>query len=63
LYLFVFCGYFLPSVIAGARNHPNTGAIFLVNILVGWTIGGWAWALIWAITTKIDRPQEPAKTK
>lgn len=43
--------FFLPTVIAVARGH-NALAIFLVNFLFGWTVIGWLWALIWAVTDK-----------
>ena len=38
--------YFLPTIIA--RDKPDATAIFLVNLLFGWTIIGWFVALIWA---------------
>lgn len=40
--------YVTPSVIAHRRNHPSRNAIIAVNILLGWSIVGWAFALIWA---------------
>ena len=47
---FIVCGllYFLPSII-GHRKQAFTG-IFLVNLLLGWTVIGWIVALIWACT-------------
>ena len=41
---------FLPTLIARSGNHPNTPAIFLVNLFVGWTFVGWVVSLIWACT-------------
>lgn len=41
--------YFLPTIIAYERGHKNTLAIFVLNILLGWSIIGWAIALIWAV--------------
>lgn len=41
--------HFLPTVIALARHHRNRLGIFLVNLLLGWTIFGWVAALIWAV--------------
>ena len=38
--------YFLPAIIA--RDKPDATAIFLVNLLFGWTIIGWFMALVWA---------------
>lgn len=47
--LIVFPLYFLPAFIAIARR--NTGRkqvlrVFLVNLLLGWTIAGWIVALV-----------------
>ena len=40
--------YFLPTFI-GFRK-ANAGAIFALNLLLGWTVLGWVGALIWALT-------------
>jgi hypothetical protein len=40
--------YFLPSIVAFARNKRDTTAILLLNIFLGWTLIGWIVALIWA---------------
>jgi hypothetical protein len=40
--------YFLPWAIAATRGRPNTGGVFLVNLLVGWTLIGWIIALVMA---------------
>jgi len=32
--------YFLPTIIAGRRNHNNTLAIFALNLLLGWIVIG-----------------------
>ena len=42
--------YFLPTVIALARGHHDGFAIFLTNLLLGWTVLGWIIALIWSVT-------------
>jgi hypothetical protein len=42
--------YFLPSVIANRRGHPNRTPIFVVNLLLGWTFLGWVAALVWSLT-------------
>ena len=39
--------YFLPTIIA--RRKRNVGAIFLLNLVAGWTFIGWIDALILAI--------------
>ena len=45
--------WFLPVIIAANRNHRNTTAIFILDLLLGWTIIGWIIALIWSV--KNDR--------
>ncbi|MCC5997237.1 MAG: superinfection immunity protein [Oceanicaulis sp.] len=42
--------HFLPTIIALARSHHNGFAIFLTNLLLGWTVIGWIIALIWSVT-------------
>jgi hypothetical protein len=42
--------YFLPAVIAWCRGHHNRGAIFALNLLLGWTFVGWVAALVWSLT-------------
>jgi hypothetical protein len=45
--------YFLPTLIG--QKKANIGAIFVLNLLLGWTIVGWIVALVWALT--VDGPQ------
>lgn len=40
--------YFLPSIIASDRKHPNANLIFLVNLFLGATGVAWLIILIWA---------------
>ncbi|MFK3815080.1 superinfection immunity protein [Pseudomonas sp. NPDC089407] len=40
--------YFIPTMVAGKRGHPSGTAIFLLNLLAGWTFIGWLVALVWA---------------
>ncbi|MGD0497603.1 MAG: superinfection immunity protein [Bryobacteraceae bacterium] len=40
--------YFLPTFIGQSKR--NAGAIFTLNLLLGWTVIGWVVALIWAMT-------------
>lgn len=47
--------YFMPSFLAGAREHHNGIAIFMLNLLLGWTVIGWAIAMVWACT-EVKRP-------
>ena len=52
--LFVLCillaVYFLPYIVARHRKHRNAPAIFVLNLLLGWTFIGWAVSLVWAVT-------------
>ena len=43
--------YFLPTIVG--RKKRNRGAIFLLNLLFGWTFAGWVVLLVWAM--KDDR--------
>lgn len=45
--------YLLPAILAFARGHKNAGAIFMLNLLLGWTIIGWIAAIIWAYTSNL----------
>ena len=40
--------YFPPTIVAWVRQHPNRVSIFLLNLLLGWTVIGWFVALIWS---------------
>jgi Superinfection immunity protein len=48
--------YFLPYACASQRRHRSKAAIFLTNLLFGWTGVGWIFALIWAFTGNVERP-------
>jgi hypothetical protein len=48
--------YFLPTIIAAARHHHNALAIFLLNLLLGWTVLGWVGSLVWSVTAVTPRP-------
>jgi hypothetical protein len=37
--------YMLPAIVAERRDIPNAGTVFAVNVLLGWTVVGWAFAL------------------
>ncbi|PYX86934.1 MAG: superinfection immunity protein [Acidobacteria bacterium] len=53
---FGFVFYFLPSIIALARNKHNIVTILLLNFFLGWTAIGWIIALVMAV--KNDVPQQ-----
>jgi Superinfection immunity protein len=39
-------GYMLPWAVAATRGKLNSGAIFWLNLLLGWTVVGWIIALV-----------------
>lgn len=41
--------YLLPTLVAAWRKHRQLLAIFLLNLLLGWTTIGWVAAIIWAV--------------
>ncbi len=41
--------YFFPTIAASRYNHPRRTEILYLNILLGWTVVGWAIALQWAL--------------
>lgn len=43
--------YFLPSLIAVLRDHPQTLPIFILDLLAAWTGIGWIVAVVWACTS------------
>ena len=48
--------YFLPTIIAGSRHHHQVGAVFAINLLLGWTLIGWAVALAMGMSAKRQPP-------
>jgi ABC-type sugar transport system permease subunit len=41
--------YFLPFAIAFNKKRANSGAIFALNLFLGWSLVGWVVALVWAM--------------
>jgi len=56
MFLFAFCLllYFLPSII-GHQKRSCIG-IFVLNLLLGWTVIGWIAALMWACVDEVPVP-------
>ena len=40
--------YLIPTMIASERKHTNLGSVFLLNLLLGWTMIGWISAFVWS---------------
>lgn len=41
-------GYMLPWALAATRGKSNSGAIFWINLVLGWSVIGWIVALVMA---------------
>lgn len=50
LIIIVIALYLLPSIIAAYQKKKNGAAIFILNLLLGWTLIGWVVAIVWAFT-------------
>lgn len=55
--------YFIPNWIACARKHHNANAIFVTNLLLGWTALGWVIALVWSLTAVKNETSENAENR
>jgi hypothetical protein len=54
--------YFIPSIVAYAREHHNRLAILLLNTFLGWSFLGWVAALVWA-ATHVQRDAPSARSQ
>jgi Superinfection immunity protein/Protein of unknown function (DUF2510) len=50
--------YLLPTIVAAIRGARDLGSVAAVNILLGWSLVGWAVA--WALALR-DRPTTPQR--
>jgi hypothetical protein len=48
--------YFVPFMIAAARDLDGYVALLVVNALVGWTGIGWVACLVWAVFSPSGAP-------
>lgn len=53
--------YFLPTIIAASRKVVNSGSVLVINLLLGWTLVGWAVALAMAVRTQAVPYVAPAQ--
>lgn len=51
--------YFLPTIMAARRRHKNFMPIFIINLILGATLFGWAIALAWAFTNNVYKDEAP----
>jgi hypothetical protein len=42
--------YFLPTFIAFSKGKRNKGAIFALNLFLGFTVIGWIISIVWSLT-------------
>lgn len=54
--------YLLPTIIAMGRSHQNKVSIFLLNLILGWTLIGWVVALIWSASAVRASNKENAES-
>jgi hypothetical protein len=47
--LFLVLMYWLPTIIAIARQAPSALGIAVFNFFLGWTVIGWIMALVWSL--------------
>jgi uncharacterized membrane protein YhaH (DUF805 family) len=55
LFTVIIAAYLLPALIAFSRRHRNRWVILAINLAFGFTLIGWAIALVWALN-KVDDP-------
>ncbi len=48
--------YFLPTIVAVIRKKRAVLAVFLLNLLLGWTAICWVIALVWSVL-----PEDPPR--
>lgn len=42
--------YFLPTIAADVRRHNSRDSIFVINLLLGWTVLFWILSLAWSFS-------------
>lgn len=53
--MFALTIYLLPTMTAAFNRHRSLGAVFALNLLLGWTFLGWVAALVWSLTNQRER--------
>ncbi len=46
----VFVLYWVPTIVAVLRSHPQIAPILVINLLLGWTFIGWVVALAMSVS-------------
>ena len=42
--------YLCPALVASWRRHHQSAAIWVLTLLLGWTVLGWVGSLAWAVS-------------
>jgi hypothetical protein len=50
--------YFLPTLIAMGRGNLNKGAVFVIDLFLGWSVIGWVVALAMAASGQTKKQAE-----
>ena len=61
LLLLLVALYFLPVIVASSREHHHVAPIFVLNLLLGWTLVGWVVSLVWAVMPVPVREGKPGQ--
>ncbi len=48
--------YFTPTFFAFGRSHNSALAIAACNLILGWTVLGFIFSLIWSLTGNVKTP-------
>lgn len=51
-------GYLYPGMIASTRKAKNRNFIWVMNLILGWTVLVWIASVIWACTDEIESSKE-----
>ena len=55
--------YLLPTFIALGRDAAARAEVVALNVLLGWTVAGWVFALVLAFGPRRPRPPAPSPTR
>lgn len=55
--------YFLPTIVALDRDVVNKWSVVVINVLLGWTLIGWAVALAMAFRTQTMKASRQAASQ
>lgn len=50
--LILFILYWIPTLVAWKRKHPDKISILVLNLFLGWSVLGWVISLVWSLKSK-----------